>query len=156
MAQLKITNPLWRAMLNFGTPVTNINYVTYNVVSPAAIYIMSGVMPSPSAVNTMTTASITNTTTGYGNNILMTFTGGQNFVCTDNTVTLGDSGTVAATGSGIATWVVVSLGGNRVLVGDVTDAYGAGFLLINDINISTGDRYKILSMQFSMNNEYTI
>lgn len=158
MAQLKFNNTLWRIILGLGPYTSRFNYSTNQIVSPDAIYIMSGPMPSASEINTMSVSKITGTGAGqYGNQRLATFTGGTNFVSTDNSASVADSGIVVASGTGIASWVVVALtSGSRLLVGDVSDTYGSAFLLINDVNINAGERYKILSMQFSMNHEYTI
>lgn len=147
MAQLKISNALWPSLFNLA-PNVGVIY---------SIYIMQGGMPSPPEITATTSWS-----SSRSPDILLQYTGiTASTIVTNNTVSIVEVPYVAATRTGTATWAVVNIAANssggspgRIIVGDVTDAYGNGFLQMNDTDIVVGEKYKILALQMTMAWEY--
>lgn len=151
MAQLKITSAMWQALLNTGAskvaPTTYLN----------SVYIMQGGVPSTGEAYQMSTSSFSAT---YGANILISYNVNTTLSLATNVAKNLELAGSAATKTGVATWACVVIGSGsgateRLFIGDVTDAYGTGFLTMNDTSITIGETYKILGLQLSFGNEYT-
>lgn len=159
MAQLKFNNQMW-ACLNtqngsFTSGTSNIDV--------GQIYIFQGAKPSQAEAFRYTVNNLVSTTglNPRGADILLrSSTTNYKFVVSNNTLYLGEMTAVAATGTGAATWAAVVMGTNtanngQVFIGDVSDTASDAFLQINNVNITVGEKYKILGMQITFDHEYT-
>lgn len=159
MAQLKINNQMWMA-LNAQNGAFSLNSMYIDV---GMVYIFQGVRPEGAEALRMVYNSVVSTA-GLGTrgaDALVKFnTANNKFVVSNNTLYVGEVLSMAATGTGVATWAAVIMGiyqspNGQLFIGDVSSTASDAFLQINDVNITAGEKYKILGMQITFDHEYT-
>lgn len=123
------------AMVNLGQLITNFT----------RIIIFTGSMPAQAEIANNNVAYYT--TTRAADILVNLPTNG--YTLTNKSVSFNDTVNTAASAGGTATWCALVGNVSFAMVGDVTLLAGTGFLKLPDLNIVSGNSYRVIGMRFS-------
>lgn len=111
------------------------------------VIIFKGTMPNQAEIATNNVAYYT--TTRASDILLDIPLAAGSYVFSNKLVSYNDTVNTVASGAGTATWCALVGNVSYAMVGDITLLTGSGFLKLPDLNIVSGNSYRVIGMRFS-------